>query len=108
MNKRTAAIWLAAGLCSAVPAWGGTVIETSSSEQGLNRMLISGDRVRMESGGRVMLFDASSTTMTFVDPSRKQYQVMDEQDVRKMAEQMKQMRAQIERQLENVPEGQRE
>jgi hypothetical protein len=108
MRRRTWTAWLAGALLATGPALAGTVIETDSEQQGLNRMLVSGDQIRMESGGRVMLFDASASEMTFVMPDQKQYQVMTREDMQKVARQMKQMREQMEQQLQNVPEGQRE
>lgn len=98
---------LVIGLVLMGPAFAGTVIETESSQQGMNRMIVSGDQVRMESRGQAMLFDASAREMTVLIPSQSKYQVMDQQDVRKLGEQMQQMRSQMEQQLQNVPEDQR-
>ena len=107
MRTWRSTICLVLGLFLFGPALAGTLIETESSDKGMNRMMVSGDQVRMESRGRVMLFDASAREMTVLMPSERKYQVMTEQDVRKLGQQMEQMRSQMEQQLQNVPEEQR-
>lgn len=108
MRERVIAACLLAGLIAAAPTLAGTVIETDSSASGVGRILVSDGRLRMESGGRVVLFDAQAGEMTLLDPETRTYNVLDEEVVRRMAQQMEQMRAQLEKQLEGVPEGQRE
>lgn len=90
-----------------LPAAAGTVIETEGAESGVNRILISEGRLRMESSGRVVLFDAGARRMTFVEPESRTYNTLGEQDIGKIARQLEQMRAQLERQLRHVPEDER-
>ena len=94
-------------LLGAGAASGGTVIETQSSDDGDSRMMVSGQQLRMESDGRFMLFNAATEEMRFVDPASKSYTVMTREDVEQVAQRIEQMRQQMEKQLQNVPEDQR-
>lgn len=107
MRRWTAMSALLAGCLAAAPALAGTIIETESSSQGMNRMFVSGDQVRMDSDDTYMIFDAAASEMTFVNTAERRYQVMTEQDIRRMGERIRQMRQQMEQQLQNMPEEQR-
>lgn len=108
MRKWLIRVCLLTGLIATTPALAGTVIETEGSASGISRMLIGDGRLRMESAGRVVLFDAGARVMKLLDPEAKTYNVLDEEDVRSMAQDMEEMSAQVEKQLENLPEKQRE
>ncbi|MDZ7747467.1 MAG: DUF4412 domain-containing protein [Halofilum sp. (in: g-proteobacteria)] len=107
MRKATITICLLAGLLVATPALAGTVIEVNVTGEGTTRMLISGDRMRMESSDNVTLFDAAANEVTVLNLQEQTYHVMTKQDVQRMAKQMQQVRKQVEQQLQNMPEDQR-
>lgn len=107
MRHAPATTGLLAGLLVSVPALAGTIIEIDGADEGIGRMVISEGHMRMESGGDVTLFDAAANEVTIIEPDDRSYYVVTRQDVERIAQQMAQVREQMEQQLQNVPEEQR-
>jgi|GEM_PF-2898192 len=107
MRFRITVLCALVGTMAAVPAVAATTIRGEGTKGGASTMYIEHGRVAMSNGQRVTVFDASTNHMVFIDGSRHAYQVVDEQQMAKLASQMQQMREQMEQQLENLPEAQR-
>jgi len=98
-----------AGALLVLPAAAATTIRGQGSG-GANTMYIEPGHVAMRSGAEghaLTIFDAAKDRMLLVDRARHTYQVMDAQRVQKLADQMQQMRKQLEQQLQKLPESQR-
>lgn len=65
-------------------------------------------RTGSESDGNYVIFDAASQSFTAVDVGKKQYSVITEETMEKLGNVMNEAMSQMEAQLAQMPEGQRE
>jgi hypothetical protein len=93
----------------ATAAHGATVIETDGTGEA-SVLYISGDRVRVESAASassVTLFDRDANELVFIDHATRQYQRVDRDDMRRIAEHVERTREALESQIEQMPSEQR-
>jgi hypothetical protein len=100
---------------STAPLFAGVRIQTETTDLATKKVsseqiLLDANRMRLDSDdGKSVMFltDGGRNRMVMLDKNRNQYQEIDEQTMKEMAQQMSGMMAQMEAQMKNMPPEQR-
>ncbi len=83
-----------------------------SGEEGLNRILLSPQGLRMEMSGKdgsqAIIYDGQRNAFIIIMPEKKKYMEMTQKDIEAIADMRNRMMQQMEQQLADVPPAQRE
>src|SRR5260370_20805557 len=100
---------------STAPLFAGVRIQTETTDLATKKVtsdqiLLDANRMRLDSDdGKSVMFltDGGRNRMVMLDKNKNQYQEIDEQTMKEMAQQMSGMMAQMEAQMKNMPPEQR-